>query len=94
MKMAPNKTSRGFTIYHFTDYNDNPCSLQESSLATDDGIWLGVDDPKPKVLMPKEGWVDYPIPPNVSFATRMHLTKEQAKALVEKLQTFIDTGHL
>jgi hypothetical protein len=37
-------TPRGFKIASFKDLNQQDCSLQESSLATDDAIWLGVDD--------------------------------------------------
>jgi len=35
------KTDRGFAIVEFTDRYGNPCSLQGSSLATEDAIWLG-----------------------------------------------------
>ena len=35
-------TARGFRIVEFTDLYNKPCSLQESSLATDEAIWLGV----------------------------------------------------
>jgi hypothetical protein len=37
------KTGRGFVIYEFKDRCDENCSLQKSSLATEDAIWLGID---------------------------------------------------
>ena len=37
------KTDRGFNIDEFQDRYDIPCSLQESSLATEDCIWLGAN---------------------------------------------------
>lgn len=36
-------TSRGFDVYEFLDRYDNECSLQKSSIATEDCIWLGTD---------------------------------------------------
>jgi hypothetical protein len=43
------KTERGFAISSFEDRYGLQCSLQKSSLATEDAIWLGVDsvDGKP-----------------------------------------------
>lgn len=41
--MKLTKTDRGFPFATFTDLYDRPCSVQESSLATADAIWLGVD---------------------------------------------------
>lgn len=37
------KTSRGFSLIKFTDLNREKCSLQKSSVATDDCIWIGID---------------------------------------------------
>ena len=38
------KTERGFAILNFIDRYNRPCSLQKSSLATENCIWLGADD--------------------------------------------------
>jgi hypothetical protein len=70
-------THRGFAIYHFDDLYGAKCSLQKSSLATDDAIWLGVDDANPQIMASKTpqggtGWVKYDIPDDVMFTTRMH----------------------
>ena len=42
MKLELEETSRGFKIASFVDINGDKCSIQESSLATDDAIWLGM----------------------------------------------------
>ncbi len=99
------KTRRGFTICNFSDYYDVPCSLQKSSIATTDCIWLGVDDPDPKIMASQErsfgvstnketGWVPYPIPSEVVMDTRMHLSREQVAELLPILQKFVDTGEI
>lgn len=41
--MKPEKTIRGFDLIRFTDRYNNKCSLQKSSLATEDAIWLGIE---------------------------------------------------
>jgi len=81
-----NKTTyRGFSLGEFVDMYGARCSIQKSSLATEDAIWLGVDDADPKILASKAkehgvdtnyttGWVDYPIPDDVLLTTRMHLS--------------------
>jgi hypothetical protein len=87
------KTDRGFAIIEFKDRYDNPCSLQKSSLATDEAIWLGVDDIKPQIL--EEGqWVRFPLPANVVFHNRMHLTRDQVSELIPHLQKFVETGEI
>ena len=98
-------TCRGFAIITFKDRYDNACSLQKSSRATEDCIWLGVDDAAPKVMASEAarfgigtkettGWVPYPIPGGVSLSTRMHLSREQVADLLPHLQKFVDTGEL
>jgi len=42
--MKVTKTNRGFATIKFKDYNEQDCSLQKSSLATDDCVWLGNDN--------------------------------------------------
>lgn len=88
------KTHRGFDLIEFKDYNGESCSLQKSSIATRDVIWLGTEDAKPRLFTPNEGWADVPVPPNTSFTTRMHLTVEQVEALLPFLQRFVATGEI
>lgn len=105
MNMQRSDTNRGFTRYLFTDRSGAKCSLQKSSLAFEEAIWLGVDDAKPQVLAREAelvgvhtrettGWVPYPIPDQVLLTTRMHLTQEQVRELLPALTHFAETGEL
>lgn len=71
MGIKMRRTERGFAIGPFQDSRGSHCSIQKSSLATEDAIWLGV-----------------------TGYERMHLTQEQAAALVPLLQYFVETGDL
>jgi hypothetical protein len=88
-------TSRGFGLIEFSDMDGNECSLQKSSLATDDAIRFGVNAPNPKI-MPGDGtgWHRYALPNNVHCTTRMHLTREQVAELLPLLTIFVETGEL
>ena len=66
-------------------------------------VWLGPNNGEPKVLASEAaavgvnttetiGWVPYPIPKEVSIATRAHLNREQVAELIEVLQRWLDTG--
>jgi hypothetical protein len=104
-EMRHSKTARGFDLIEFSDLYGVGCSVQASSLATDDAIWIGVDDADPKIharqaglfgITAEEtsGWVPYPIPTVVSLTTRMHLNREQVASLLPVLQRFVDTGEI
>lgn len=89
------RTERGFRIDRFLDAYDVKCSLQESSLAADEGhIWFGCDDASPKVLVPGQGWQDVPLPEGSVCTTRMHLSQSQVAALLPALQYFVEHGVL
>jgi hypothetical protein len=88
------KTVRGFSLIRFRDRYNIPCSLQKSSLASEDAIWLGCDDANPRVFMPGKGWAPIEMPEGHLVNTRMHLTQEQAAELIPLLQHFVDTGEL
>lgn len=103
--MKTGKTHRGFAYAEFTDIYGYPCSIQKSSLATEDAIWIGIDDPKSQIMASQAkrlgivteqsvGWIPYPIPEDVLISTRMHLTREQVQELLPVLQHFVDTGEL
>jgi hypothetical protein len=99
------RTSRGFEVVNFTDHYGTKCSIQAGSLAIyakpgTSAVWLGVDDVEPKVMASQAarfgiktekttGWIPYPIPPDVSLATRMHLNREQVEALIQTLQSWL-----
>jgi hypothetical protein len=94
-------------LIEFKDHYRTPCSLQASSLAIYEqpgtsAIWLGCDDAQPQVLATKAasvgvettdttGWVPYPIPKDVMLTTRMHLNREQVKALIGHLYAWLDS---
>ncbi len=100
------KTNRFFRIGTFKDRYGTACSIQESSLATEDCVWLGVDDADPKIMAvdaiklgmdtkgQTTGWVPYPLPEEVGCSTRMHLTKPMAEELILVLSHFVKTGYL
>jgi hypothetical protein len=76
------QTERGFARIDFRDLHDAACSLQASSLATDDAIWFGRNEAK---IDPVSG---LPIGP------RMHLNRAQVAALLPILQHFVMTGEV
>jgi hypothetical protein len=97
------QTGRGFNILRFADRYNVACSLQESSLATEAAIWLGVEDPDPKIMIRDafalgltpntgNGWMPYPMPAQVLCNTRMHLNRRQVHALIGHLKTWLETG--
>ncbi len=112
------KTGRGFPLVTFKDEYGHPCSIQESSACVcenEDGsvddplgwIWLGIDDPDPKImkcharahgltLPPGEvsGWMPYLLPDEVFVTTRMHLNEKQVRGLITRLQHWLKTGTL
>lgn len=103
--MEISKTARGFSITKFKDRYGSECSLQKSSLATEDAIWFGVNDANPiimatdakKIGIPTDadtGWVGFEIPKEVMLSTRMHLTQDMVRELLPHLQRFAETGEL
>ena len=97
--MKQTKTGRGFSLIEFEDRSDTPCTLQESSLATQAAIWFGVDKAEPLIMASEiidggTGWAKYPLPDNVHINTRMHLTQEQVRNLLPVLVKFVETGEI
>lgn len=103
--MQQDKTDRGFDIINFSDCYGVGCSLQKSSSAERDCIWLGITDPKPRIMAAhaaaagvqtaeQTGWVDYPLPENVFISARMHLTQEQVVELLPYLVEFVESGSI
>ena len=87
-------TQRGFPLYRFIDRYDKPCSIQKSSLASENAIWLGCDNANPRRMIVGRGWVPYLVPDDVLMDTTMHLTQNQVRELLPILQTFADTGEI
>lgn len=88
------RTDRGFPRVDFVDHYGAACSLQMSSLATEDAIWLGVNAVTPKVMVPGKGWQNVPMPAEALTSGRMHLTREQVAELLPLLQRFVATGRV
>jgi hypothetical protein len=86
------------------------CEDEDGKVADPLGyLWLGIDDPKPQIMKRDavvlripivddgdgmNGWTPYPIPEGVSLSTRMHLNEHQVRALIARLQHWLDTGRL
>lgn len=94
-------TLRGFSVANFTDLYGSKCSLQKSSLADKDAIWLGVSTETVMVCKPNEGFSPIDVaavlgvrPCDVSIATRMHLSREMVAAMLPALHHFVETGEL
>ena len=98
-------SERGFGKIEFDDLYGAGCSIQESSLASEHAIWLGIDDANPLIMASDAarfgvqtdatvGWVPYPVPREVLMHTRMHLSREQVAAMLPILQRFAATGVL
>lgn len=92
MKLKP--TRRGFLRGEFSDLYGAKCSLQKSSLATADAIWLGVNEVELKVLVPGQGWTEVPVPDGTTRGARMHLDRKLVLELLPQLQHFAETGEL
>lgn len=98
-KMKRSKTNRGFSLIEFTDLYGAGYSVQKSSLATKDAIWLGIDDANPQIMASKtpvggNGWVKYHIRGGVLLTTRMHLSRKQVFRLLPTLIKFVLTGNI
>ena len=92
-KIKIKKTERGFSFGEFIDRYGAKCSIQKSSIATEDCIWLGINEVDPQVMAPG-GWQKFEIPGDVLLNAKMHLTKNQVKELLPLLQSFVTTGEL
>lgn len=78
--MKDSKTARGFALVEFTDINGDSCSLQESSVATQNCIWLGCDH---ETLHPVT---------QEPCGARMHLDRKLVKQLVTHLNRWLEKG--
>ncbi len=109
MEFKKGENQRGFSYIEFNDRYGQKCSIQKSSLATEDAIWFGIDDADPKIrchdaiqmgIREKHnderdnGWCEYKIPDDVLLHTRMHLNREQVKELLPILLRFAETGEI
>jgi hypothetical protein len=94
--MEISHTERGFSISKFKDAEGEDCSLQKSSSAMEDKIWLGVSHPKLIVFENEQmgKYIVADMPKNFDVYSRMHLNQEQVKQLLPYLIKFAETGEL
>jgi len=94
--MIAHKTERGFARLDFLDRYGDPCSIQESSLATEPAIWFGHNEAAPRHCVKGKGWVPYEYPEGIEVFTntRAHLTQRQMKELLPVLEHFTKYGEL
>jgi len=86
-------THRGFPRIEFSDFYNERCSLQLSSLADTPAIWLGVDSPEVKILQ-DGNWQPVTLPDGAQLSGRMHLSHQQVEKLLPYLMAFVETGDL
>jgi hypothetical protein len=97
--MKKEKTERGFGIIKFFDRYGEECSLQKSSIGTEDCIWVGISEAVPRIMAKDtseggNGWRDYKIPNTVFINSRMHLTRKMVLNLLPNFIKFIITGNI
>jgi len=94
--MELKKTERGFERGEFTDLYGEKCSIQKSSLATDDAIWFGINAPKLTVFEDEKmgKYINTTVPKTWMVSSRMHLNRDQVAELLPILQKFVETGEL
>ena len=90
--LYPEETARGFGRLDFTDLYGSECSIQESSLATERAIWLGMNSDGSFELKPP--YNKDRSDPDVDTGGRMHLSQGQAAAILPILEHFVKTGSL
>lgn len=94
-------TNRGFALIKFQDSYGAKCSLQKSSSAEVDKIWLGIDNPNIKVMTSKQGWQDIYLAQLIGVpekdllvSSRMHLSQDDVKKILPALIHFAEFGEV
>lgn len=88
MKLRFIKNQRGFKIATFKDLYGKNCSIQQSSLATDNAIWFGCEEGTHYLGTTPVDKIEY------ECVARMHLSRQQIKDLLPVLTKFAETGNL
>jgi hypothetical protein len=79
------RSDRGFADITFLDRYEQKCSLQDSSLAFEPAVWLGVINTGEHLSGPNGE-------KSADITARMHLTQSMVKTLLPYLQHFAETG--
>ena len=102
-KLNKKNTSRGFSLYEFRDRNGIECSLQKSSIATENCIWLGANElgiqefvayREPNAWEPRPEFDKHTMEHHFVANNIMHLSREQVAELLPVLQKFVETGEI
>ena len=86
-ELKAKNTERGFTYVEFRDIYGQECTLQNSSLATQGAIWLGVNNTGPNLTGPSGK-------KNEDVGARMHLSRKQVEQLLPILIEFVTLGYI
>ena len=88
-------TNRGFARIDFKDRYGLGCSLQKSSAAMFDAVWLGVnDEDAAPIVSGHGGWMKVALPEDAVVRGRMHLDKQGVAALLPHLLKFLAEGEI
>lgn len=94
------QTQRGYGYLEFKERNGAVCSIQKSSSATDDCIWLGAKKFGIQEFKAGSGWIDrtdldeYKEDHHFVGNNRMHLTIDMVEKILPVLQHFVATGEV
>lgn len=84
-QLVKDSSPRGLGCVTFLDKYHQVCTIQDSSLATEAAIWLGVSNTGISLKGPSGQ-------PNEDVNSRMHLTQEMVKQLLPILTEFAKKG--
>lgn len=99
-------TGRGFGIAEFNDRYGHKCSLQLSSLASEEAVWFGLSESMASATSPNKPWKVVNVREALAAKgaphegmeivthSRMHLTRGQVIHLLPFLEHFAKTGDL
>lgn len=86
-------TERGFPFITFEDRYGETCSLQISSLISEQAYcWFGVTNPTIQTMEKGKGWQPVKLPEGAVISSRMHLSQDQVRVLLPHLQAFAESG--
>lgn len=96
INMKTNVNQRGFVENQMEDVNGRKISLRESSAADEARVWLGVISDKIVVFEDenKGKYITTKIPDNVMLDADMHINREMAKEIADRLMYFHTHGEL